>query len=84
MASSQFSLVGSSLLNADSADSAGSSAVLDRDTSHQKKQGRKDLVQRGWDWRAPFEKDLSAEKLIRVVRLALAKEIGRAWVGAGI
>lgn len=80
MTSSQFSLVGSSLLNAGSAaDSAGSSAVLDRDSAQQKRSGN-DVVRRGWDWRAPFEKDLGADTLMKTVRLALAKEIGRAWV----
>ena len=49
----------------------------------------KSPIKRGWDWRCGFPKNSNWEDVVRVLRLGIAKEIGRAWVedetyGAGI
>ncbi|OCL07654.1 hypothetical protein AOQ84DRAFT_354868 [Glonium stellatum] len=75
-ASSQFSLVGSSMLGSGSGgegQSTESSAVLI-------KSGNVGDVKRAWDWRKGFAKDVSGLDVLRVLRLGIAEEIGRAWV----
>lgn len=42
--------------------------------------GDGDGVKRGWDWRKGWAKESSGEDLLRVLRLALAKEISTAWI----
>lgn len=71
-ASSQFSLIGSADFGSANGQSAESSAVL-------VKGGHVDESKRGWDWRRGFPKGASGEDIIRVLRLGIAKEIGRAF-----
>lgn len=73
-ASSQFSLIGSADLGGTSVEgqSTDSSTVLVRG-------GNVDDTKRAWDWRKGFKKDAKAESVIRVLRLGLAHEIGRAF-----
>jgi hypothetical protein len=71
-ASSQFSLIGSADFGSGDGQSAESSAVLERG-------GHVDDSKRGWDWRRGFPKGASGEDIISVLRLGIAKEIGRAF-----
>ena len=74
--SSQFSLVGSSMLGSGSGgegQSTESSAVLIRG-------GNAGDAKRAWDWRKGFVKDARGLDVLRVLRLGIAEEIGRAWV----
>lgn len=71
-ASSQFSLIGSVDFGSADAQSTESSAVL-------VKGGHVDDVKRGWDWRKGFSKVAKGADLIRVLRLGIAREIGRAF-----
>jgi hypothetical protein len=66
-ASSQFSLI-----DFTDGQSAQSSAVLVEG-------GGVDASQRAWDWRRGFSKGASGDEIIRVLRLGVAKEIGRAF-----
>jgi hypothetical protein len=68
-ASSQFSLIEFSSADGQSTED---SAVL-------VKGGGVDESKRGWDWRRGFNKGASGEDLIRVLRLGVAREIGRAF-----
>jgi len=61
-ASSQFSLVGSSVIG---------------------DQSRSGGVRRAWDWRSGLKKGATAEDVLRILRLAIAKEVGRNWTNAG-
>lgn len=71
-ASSQYSLIGSADFDSADGQSTESSAVLVRG-------GHVDDSKRGWDWRRGFSKGTSAEDVIRVLRLGIAKELGRAF-----
>ena len=71
-ASSQFSLIGSADFGSADGQSTESSAVLVRG-------GHVDESKRGWDWRRGFPKGASGEEIMRVLRLGIAKEIGRAF-----
>jgi hypothetical protein len=71
-ASSQYSLIGSADFGSADAQSTESSAVLVRG-------GHVDESKRGWDWRRGFSKGTSAEDIIRVLRLGIAKEFARAF-----
>ncbi|KAF2801719.1 uncharacterized protein BDZ99DRAFT_552765 [Mytilinidion resinicola] len=74
-ASSQFSLVGSSMLGEGSSGgdrSTENSGVLVK--------GGKSEAKRAWDWRGGFDKAAKGEDVIRLLRLGIAEEIGRAWV----
>ncbi|KAI9845114.1 MAG: hypothetical protein M1838_001903 [Thelocarpon superellum] len=67
--SSGFSMLGSSLFVADAPGSIGSSGVL-----------VKGDVKRGWDWRTGLPKNTSANEVLRVLRLGLARDLARAWL----
>ena len=41
--------------------------------------GHVDETKRGWDWRRGFGKNAKGEDLVRVLRLGVAREIGRAF-----
>jgi hypothetical protein len=66
---SSFSLVGSSMLASQLKQSMGSSGVLVRGN-----------IKRGWDWRQGISAGTSAEDLLRVLRLGLAKDLAEAWL----
>jgi hypothetical protein len=68
-ASSQFSLIEFSSADGQSAEN---SAVL-------VKGGGVDESKRGWDWRRGFGKGASGDDVVRVLRLGVAREIGRAF-----
>ncbi|KAI9762074.1 MAG: hypothetical protein M1840_001483 [Geoglossum simile] len=63
---SSFSLVGSSLLGSESAESTSSSGVL-----------VKGNVKRGWDWRKGLPPKITGDLMLKILRLELAKEHGR-------
>jgi len=69
--SSQFSMVGSSMLSSKEIGTVGSdgSAVL-------VKTGE---VKRGWDWRQGLRRNTTADDVLRVVRAALSQEVAYAW-----
>jgi hypothetical protein len=72
-ASSQFSLIDSTELNSIQGFSTESSAVLVRGTS------TLDHAERGWDWRKGFPKGAKGEDVLKVLRLGIAQEMGRAF-----
>ncbi|CAO2657920.1 Nn.00g071800.m01.CDS01 [Neocucurbitaria sp. VM-36] len=72
-ASSQYSLIGSTEFGSADGQSTDGSAIL-------VKGGHIDEAKRGWDWRRGFGKGATGEDIIRVLRLGVAKEIGRAFV----
>lgn len=71
-ASSQYSLIGSVDFGSADGQSTEGSAVL-------VKGGHVDESKRGWDWRRGFGKEAKAEDIVRVLRLGIAREIGRAF-----
>ena len=71
-ASSQYSLIGSMDLGSVEGVSTESSTVL-------VKGGGVDDAKRGWDWRKGFPRGAKGEDVIRVLRLEIAKELGRAF-----
>ena len=38
---------------------------------------------RGWDWRKGLPEDAKGEDVLRILRLGLAKDIARHWMGQG-
>ncbi|KAL1795282.1 hypothetical protein ACET3X_007098 [Alternaria dauci] len=71
-ASSQYSLIGSTDFgSADGQSTEGSTVFV--------KGGRVDDTKRGWDWRKGFPKGAKSEDIITVLRLGVAREIGRAF-----
>jgi hypothetical protein len=71
-ASSQFSMVGSSLLNSKELGTVGSSegsGVLIKSGE----------VKRGWDWRQGLRRNLTGADILKVVRLSLSEEVAKAW-----
>lgn len=71
-ASSQYSLIGSADFGSADGQSTESSAVLVRG-------GHVDERKRAWDWRRGFHKGASADDLVRILRLGIAREIARAF-----
>ena len=71
-ASSQYSLIGSiDFGSADGQSAEGSTVFV--------KGGHVDDSKRGWDWRKGFPKGAKSEDIIAVLRLGVAREIGRAF-----
>ncbi|RDW62840.1 hypothetical protein BP5796_11142 [Coleophoma crateriformis] len=68
-ASSNFSLVGSSMLASQFQKSIGHSGVL-----------VKGNIKRGWDWRQGLTANTTGEEILRILRLGLAKDLARAWL----
>jgi hypothetical protein len=72
-ASSQYSLIGSMEFgSADGQSNTEGSTVF-------VKGGQVDDSKRGWDWRKGFPRGAKSEDVIRVLRLGVAREIGRAF-----
>ncbi|KAF2112134.1 hypothetical protein BDV96DRAFT_498624 [Lophiotrema nucula] len=71
--SSQYSLIGSTEFGSVEGQSTESSTILVRG-------GVVDDAKRAWDWRKGFNKNAKGEDVIRILRLGIAKEIGRAFV----
>jgi len=72
-ASSQFSLIGSTDLGSVQGLSTESSAVLVKGGNSL------DDAERGWDWRKGFPRGAKGEDILKVLRLGIAKELGRAF-----
>ncbi|KAF1946815.1 hypothetical protein EJ02DRAFT_430377 [Clathrospora elynae] len=71
-ASSQYSLIGSTdFASMDGQSTEGSTVFV--------KGGHVDDSKRGWDWRRGFPRGATSEDIIRVLRLGIAREIGRAF-----
>lgn len=70
--SSQFSLIGSSMLKShvSGTSEASSSGVLVAAS-----------IKRGWDWRKGLRVETSGAEVLTILRYALATELGRVWVG---
>jgi hypothetical protein len=66
---SSFSMVGSSMLASQLKQSMGSSGVL-----------VKGNTKRGWDWRQAISAGTTADDLLRILRLGLAKDLAKAWL----
>jgi hypothetical protein len=68
-ASSQFSMVGSSMLNSieNGTVSEGSGVLISGD------------LQRGWDWRKGLKRTTKGSDVLRVVRMALSEAVAGAW-----
>ncbi|KAH8599399.1 hypothetical protein B0O99DRAFT_683371 [Bisporella sp. PMI_857] len=66
---SNFSLVGSSMVASQLKQSMSSSGVL-----------VKGNVKRGWDWRSGISATTTAEDVLRILRLGLAKDLAKAWL----
>ena len=75
--SSGFSLVGRSMLNEPSGLATDGGQGLPNGNG---KSGS-DTQQRGWDWRAGMKEGATGQDLLRILRLNLAREVARAWVG---
>ncbi|RMZ67494.1 nuclear pore complex subunit nup85 [Pyrenophora seminiperda CCB06] len=71
-ASSQYSLIGSTDFGSQDGQSMEGSTVLVKD-------GHIDDSKRGWDWRKGFHKGTKSGEIIAVLRLGVAREIGRAF-----
>ncbi|CAA9966858.1 nuclear pore complex protein [Pyrenophora teres f. maculata] len=71
-ASSQYSLIGSTDFGSQDGQSMEGSTVLVKD-------GHIDDSKRGWDWRKGFPKGAKSGDIIAVLRLGVAREIGRAF-----
>jgi len=72
--SSGFSLVGSSMLEESEVSSnmgrrrrSSGGGVLD--------------AKRGWDWRKGLKREAKGEDLLRILRLGLARDVARVWIG---
>lgn len=72
-ASSQYSLIGSTDFGSVHGLSTESSAVLVKGGN------TLDDAKRGWDWRKGFPRGASGDDLLRVLRLGIAKDLGRAF-----
>lgn len=71
-ASSQYSLIGSTDFGSADSQSAEGSTVL-------VKGGHVDDSKRGWDWRKGFPQGAKSDDIIAVLRVGVAREIGRAF-----
>lgn len=67
---SQFSLVGSSMAASQMRKSMSSSGVL----------VSKGDAKRGWDWRRGLKSDTTAEEVLSILRLGIAKDLARCWI----
>lgn len=71
-ASSQYSIIGSADFGSTDGQSAEGSTVL-------VKGGHVDDSKRGWDWRKGFPQGAKSDDIIAVLRVGVAREIGRAF-----
>lgn len=72
--SSGFSLVGSSML-----EESEVSSNMGRRRSGSSGGGAE--VRRGWDWRKGLKREAKGEDVLRILRLGLARDVARVWVG---
>ncbi|KAF1985511.1 hypothetical protein K402DRAFT_394494 [Aulographum hederae CBS 113979] len=77
-ASSQFSLVGSEMLVASGTGSGSGVASTEGSGVLVQAPGG---IKRGWDWRKGLKKDAKGMDVMKMLRLALSEEVGRAWAG---
>jgi hypothetical protein len=75
-ASSQFSLIDSSMFKSRAAPSAPSTAAPSIEGSGLLVTGP---MHRTWDWRKGLEKDTRASDVLKILRLGLARELARGW-----
>lgn len=78
--SSGFSLVGSEMLGESVTSGGGSGSMVKLGERQRKTEGKVGEVKRGWDWRKGVQSSAKGEDILRVLRLALAKDMARAWV----
>lgn len=67
--SGSFSMVGSSMMASQFHKSVTASGLLNKGD-----------IKRGWDWRKGIKAGMTAEDIIRVLRLGLARDLARAWL----
>ena len=62
------------MLDSESSNDIGSSRALVKSQEDTKK---------GWDWRKGLAESAKGEDVLRILRLGLAKDIARHWIGEG-
>ena len=62
------------MLDSETSNDIGSSRALVKSQEDQKK---------GWDWRKGLAETAKGEDVLRILRLGLAKDIARHWIGEG-
>ncbi|KAF7874248.1 hypothetical protein EAF04_002920 [Stromatinia cepivora] len=67
--SGSFAMVGSSMMASQFHKSVSASGLLNKGD-----------IKRGWDWRNGITAGMTAEDILRVLRLGLAKDLARAWL----
>ncbi|ESZ90469.1 hypothetical protein SBOR_9141 [Sclerotinia borealis F-4128] len=67
--SGSFSMVGSSMMASQFHKSVTASGLLNKEN-----------INRGWDWRKGIKAGMTAEDILRMLRLGLAKDLARAWL----
>ena len=60
--------------------SSMSSSYVDVAAGHSHLGENNDIPTRAWDWRKGYRKDTTPGKIVRRLRLALAEEVGSAWI----
>lgn len=80
--STGFSLLGNSMTASSSGAPGASSyaAVAASGTSAASRGEKSHKRKRGWDWRQDVPRDCSPGRLLKRLRLGLAKEVGKAWI----
>ncbi|KAA8564921.1 hypothetical protein EYC84_010691 [Monilinia fructicola] len=67
--SGSFSMVGSSMMASQFHKSVTASGLLNKEN-----------IKRGWDWRKGIKSGTTADDILRILRLGLAKDLARAWL----
>lgn len=93
MAGSAFEIIGSQMLGSCESEKGSTSKTSGGGGNRKKsedggeggamlggKGGLRKKGKRGWDWRTGFERGAKGEDVVRVLRVGLAREMGRLWV----
>ena len=59
----------------------GSGSIVKIGGRRGKNDSRRDEVKRGWDWRRGTKGNDKGEDVLRILRLALAQDMAKGWVG---
>lgn len=79
--SSGFSLVGSELLGESMTSGGGSGSMVKLGGRRTNNEDKTETVKRGWDWRKGVRSDAKGDHILRVLRLGLARDMAKAWIG---
>ena len=80
--SSGFSLVGSEMLGESMTSGGGSGSMVKVGERRNETDIKVNAVKRGWDWRQGIQKNASGADVLRILRLGLAKDMAKAWLGS--